>query len=250
MLGDLQRIFSDAVLGTDDSQLESLVTAPRGTAATRIAVYRNTVQRSLVEVVAAAFPVVRRIVGVGFFADLALRFVTTAPPRAPQLSAYGAEFPAFIAGDLARHGLVYLAGVAQVEWARGESYFAADAVGLAPAAVAAIAPDALEGTLLKLHPATRLIRSAAPIHRIWRVNQPEIADVPVIDMTIGENVLISRAGFRVSLRLIGAGDAGFIAAVADGTTLGEALARAYEEDAAFDLEAALRDHLIGGTFQA
>jgi hypothetical protein len=250
MLGDLQRRFYDAVLGANDGPLDSLVTVPRGNVAARIAVYRNTVQRSLVEVLAAAFPVVRRIVGAGVFTDLAARFVTAAPPRAPHLSAYGAAFPAFIAGNLARHGLAYLADVARLEWARGESYFAADVAALTPAAIAAIAPDTLEGTVLKLHPATRLIRSAAPVHRIWQVNQAEITDVPAVDMAIAENVLISRAGFRVSLRLIGDGDAGFIAAIASGETLSEALDRASAEDPAFDLEPVLRDHLIGGTFQA
>jgi hypothetical protein len=250
MLGDLQRRFYDAVLGADDGPLESLVTTPRGRIAARIAVYRNTVQGSLVEVLTAAFPVVRRIVGQGFFADLALRFVKAAPPQAPQLSAYGAEFPAFIAGDHTRHGLAYLADIARLEWARAESYFAADAAALAPAAIAAIAPEAIESAVLKLHPATRLIRSLSPIHRIWQVNQPEVTDVPVVDLTLAENVLVSRAGFRVSLRAMSAGDAGFIAAVADGMTLGEALAHACAEDAAFDLEPALRDHLIGGTFSA
>lgn len=250
MLADLQRAFHDAVLGADDGALGRLAETPRGGVAARIAIYRNTVQGSLVDVLAAAFPVAQRIVGPAFFAGLARRFVTRAPPRLPQLSAYGAGFPAFIAGDHSRHGLSYLADVARLEWARAESYFAADAAALEPAAIAAIAPDALDGTVFLLHPATRLIRSAAPIHRIWQVNQPAVADVPAVDMTIAETVLISRIGFRVSLRKLGAGDAAFIAAIGAGATLGKALERASAEEPGFDLEPALRDHLIGGTFRA
>ncbi|MHB1204343.1 MAG: HvfC/BufC family peptide modification chaperone [Rhodospirillaceae bacterium] len=250
MLADLQRAFQDAVLGADDGALGSLTETPRGGVAARIAIYRNTVQGSLAEVLAAAYPVVQRIVGQAFFAGLARRFVAAAPPRLPQLSAYGAGFPAFIAGDHSRHGLGYLADVARLEWARAESYFASDTAALEPAAIAAIAPDDLDGTVLLLHPATRLVRASTPIHRIWQVNQPAVADVPAVDMTIAENVLISRIGLRVSLRELGAGDAAFVAAIGAGATLGKALERAAAEDSAFDLEPALRDHLIGGTFRA
>jgi hypothetical protein len=249
-LAELQRAFQDAVLGTEDGALAHLTHTPRGRLAARIAVYRNTVQGSLIDVLAAAFPVVRRIVGQGFFAGLAERFVTAAPPQAPQLSTYGAAFPAFIAEGLPGHGLAYLADVARLEWARGESYFAADDAALDPAAMAAIAPEALDGLRLELHPATRLVRSPAPIHTIWRVNQPAVADVPAVDLTMAEDVLISRAGFRVSLRKIGPGDAAFIAAIAQGAALGRALAQACADEPAFDLEPALRDHLIGGTFRA
>ena len=249
-LADLQHAFHDAVLGADDGVLGSVTETPRGRVAARIAIYRNTVQNSLVEVLAAAFPVAHRIVGRAFFADLARRFVIDTPPRRPQLSAYGEAFPAFIAGDLGRHGLRYLADVARLEWARAESYFAADTAALEPAVIATIAPDALDGTVLLLHPATRLVRSGSPIHRIWQVNQPAVVDVPAVDMTVAENVLISRAGFHVSLRSISQGDAAFVAAIEAGAALGNAMEQACAEDPAFDLEPVLRDHLIGGTFRA
>ena len=243
MIAGLQCAFRDAVLSGDDRALAPLVAAPA-----RIAIYRNTVQGSLVEVLAAAYPVTQRIVGPGFFAGLAHTFAVAHPPRLPQLSTYGADFPGFVDRSLARHGLPYLADVARLEWARGESYFAADAPALSPAALAATAPGALDGLKLTLHPATRLIRSAFPIHRIWRVNQPEVTEVPAVDMTAAEDVLLTRAEDRVSLRVIAPGDAAFIAAVVSGAGLGDAAARASAENHAFDLESALRDHLIGGSF--
>jgi hypothetical protein len=54
----------------------------------------------------------------------------------------------------------------------------------------------------------------------------------------------------VALRALNAGDAAFISAIARGGTLAEALNEARAEEPAFDLEPALRDHLVGGTFQA
>lgn len=250
MLEILQRAFHDAVLGADDGALAGRAATPRGGVAARISIYRNTVQSSLAGVLAAAFPVTQRIVGPAFFAALARRFVAGAPPRVPQLSAYGADFPAFVAGEHGRHGLDYLADVARVEWARAESYFAADEPGLDPSVIAAMAPDALDRTVLRLHPATRLVRSAFAVHRIWQVNQPDVADVPAVDLTRPENVLLSRANQRVSLRPLSSGDTAFIAATQDGMALGAAAAQAYDAEPDFNLEAALRDHLIGAAFRA
>lgn len=241
----LQRAFTAAVLGAEDGALTAHI-APG--LAGRIAVYRNTVQSSLAEVIAAAFPITRRIVGPMFFAALAGRYAVTRPPRLPQLSAYGADFPDFIADDAAHHGLAYLPDIARLEWARGESYFAADAPALAPEAIAALAPEALNAAVLALHPATRLMVSRFPIMRIWRVNQPEVVDVPAVDMAVAENVLISRTGGQVRLRELTPGDAAFVAAIQEGRGLGTAAERGQAAEPGFDLEAALRDHLIGGTF--
>jgi hypothetical protein len=245
-LSGLQRDFKDAVLGAAGDALAAHI-AP-GLAA-RVAVYRNTVQGSLAEVIAAAFPVTQRIVGAAFFAALARRFAVAQPPRLPQLSSYGAGFPGFIAQD-PHHGLAYLADVARLEWARGESYFAADAPALAPATIAALAPGAIDAAVLVLHPATRLIRSPFPVMRIWRVNQPDVADVPPVDMAVAENVLVSRSAGLVRLRAISGGDAAFISAAQEGMSLGAAVARGHDTEPGFDLETALRDHLTGGTFGA
>ena len=237
-LAGLQHAFREAVLGDVDGALAAHV-APH--LAARTAVYRATVQGSLADVIAAAFPVTQRIVGPAYFAGLAGRFAVSRPPRRPQLSAYGADFPDFLATG-AHHGLPYLADVARLEWARAECYFAAEAPALAPAALAAIAPEALGELRLRLHPATRLVRSSYPIHRIWQVNQPAVTDVPPVDMGRSEAVLLTRKDGRVTLRAIPPGDAAFVAAIAAGMPLGAAA------DGTFDLESSLRDHLIGGTF--
>jgi hypothetical protein len=242
-LAAVQSAFHAAVLSDDNGTLPSIVNT-----AERLAIYRNTVQGSLAQVLAAAYPVVRRIVGGDFFEDLCRRHIAASPPRRPHLSAYGADFPAFLASDPRLAELPYLPDTARLEWARGESYFAADAPALEPAALAEIAAEKLAETALILHPATRLIRSPFPVGRIWRVNQPDVAAVPAVDMNQPENVLISRPAMRVTLREIGPGDAAFIGAVAGGARLGDALARGHEEEPDFDFEAALRDHLISGSF--
>lgn len=239
-LAEMQARFRAAVLSQDDAPVQDFV---RG----NIRVYRNTVQASLIDVLATAFPVTQRIVGTDFFAGLAGRFVAAAPPRVPQLALYGGGFADFIAREDVGRQLPYLPDTARLEWARGESYFAADAPALNAARLAALGPDDLERIVLALHPATRLIDSGYPIYRIWEVNQPAITQVPRVDMNVGQWALVSRRGHHVVTREIVKADAAFLSAIIAGKTLAEATAAI--TNARFDLQQALQDHFINGTFR-
>lgn len=239
-LSEMQQRFRTAVLSNDDTPVADFVHKP-----SRIEVYRNTVQASLIDVLATAFPVTQRVVGEGFFGALAARFVAAAPPRLPQLSLYGDGFSDFIAGEDIARRLPYLPDVARLEWARGESYFAGDAPPLDTARLAALSPNDMEYIVLRLHPATRLIKSRYPIYRIWEVNQPAVVDVPAVDMSVAQWAMVSRRGHHVVTRELDKSDAAFILAVAEGKTLAEAVAAV---DGAFDLQQALQDHFINGTF--
>jgi hypothetical protein len=249
-LGDLQRRFRAVVLGDEDAPLQGLVRSPGMSVAGRIDIYRNTVQTSLADVLATAFPVVQRVVGEAFFAGLVRRFITAAPPTVPNLSVYGAGLPAFIAGDDVSRQLPYLADVARLEWARGEAYFAADAPLLDPASLAARSPEEIDRAALTAHPAVRLVCARFPIFRIWQVNQPDVSDVPPVAMDVAENVIVSRPGHHVVTRAVTAPDAAFVAQVLEGAALGRAAAKALELDDSFDLQAALTEHFVNGSFRA
>lgn len=250
MLRDLQRQFREAVTGPGDGEIAAAVRSPRGQVADRIEVYRTTVQESLADVLATAFPVTQRIVGAGFFRGLAGAFIAAHPPAVPQLSAYGGDLADFIAAYDPAKALPYLPDVARLEWARSEAYFAADADTLAPVALQTMAAEDLATLQLALHPATRLIPSAFPILTIWQVNRSEVIDVPAVDMTLGQRVIVTRIDDAVPMREIGFGDMAFVAALAAGAGLGDAAELALDVEPAFDLQAALRDHLLNGTFAA
>lgn len=247
MLRDLQNAIRNAVLSDENGALASAVSAPHGAVAARIDVYRNTVQASLIAVIAAAYPVVRRIVGADYFTMLARKFVISEPPRLPHLATYGGTFPAFLACRANEHRLSYLADVARLEWARTESYFAADSVTLDPSTLAA-ATEGVDKLRFDLHPAARLVRSAFPIMTIWTANQPENGDVPAIEMTVEETALISRPEMTVITRQISAGDGIFVEKIAAGATLSGAAEAALAHMPSFDLQAALELHLRHGTF--
>jgi hypothetical protein len=247
VLLDLQRAFRATVIG-DLEPIAPHVAALRGPVARRIAVYRNTVQTGLIDVLAAAYPVVARIVGQRFFHALARSFVTARLPDVPQLSLYGKDFPEFIAAHEAARALTYLPDVARLEWARGEAYFAADADPLDPLRLGAVDPSRIGGIRLRIHPATRLVSSRFPIFRIWSVNQPDVTDVPAVDMTAAEHVIITRPQYHVALREISAADAAFVEACRHNATLTDAAAAALGVAAGFDLQEALQRHLLAGTF--
>jgi len=243
-LADLQRRFQAAVLGHDDAPIAALI-APGHLAG--VTVHRNTSQSSLAALLARTFSVTQQIIGARF-TDLAARFIAAVPPRLPHLSMYGAALADFIACDAALGDVPYLADVARLEWARNEAYFAADAAPLDAARLAALMPDEMARTALRLHPATRLVRSRFPLHRIWNAHQTD-ADIPALDFSVAENVLVTRAGHHLVTRKISAADPVFVEAAPAERTLAAAAAAAMAQDTAFDLQTALQDHFIHGTFQ-
>lgn len=248
MLRDIQSRFRLAVVGGDNAPLAGLVAADGSVPlARRIAVHRNTFFGSLGDAMENAFPVVRRLVGDAFFRAAARAFVEAAPPTAPDLAAYGAGFAVFLADFAPAGGLAYLPDVARLEWARVEATFAADADPLNPAALADAPPADLPRLVLTLHPSARLVASAWPVQSLWEIHQIEpVGSLP--DDAAAETVLVVRPADRMVARRLGPGDAAFVAGIAQGATLGEAIALAQGAEPAFDLRSALAAHLQTGTF--
>jgi hypothetical protein len=240
-LRNLQKNFRAALLGHESVGLSDVMPAAR------LNVYRNTVQRSLVDALAASFPVIHRVVGADFFAGFARKFIAAHPPERPQLSTYGEKFADFISLAKVGRQLPYLADVARLEWARNESYFAADVAPLDPQQLAVDA-EQLEDMTVRLHPAARCVASRFPIFTIWEVNQPDIGDVPVVDMNVPQAVMISRPTHHVVTRAVPLADAAFIIAIMEGETFGGAVDTALLNDPAFDLQQALALHFQYGTF--
>ena len=213
-----------------------------GLDAAGLAVHANNVSASLQTAIETAFPVVLQLVGKSFFAALAERFVRDQPPCRGWLSAYGSEFPDYVAAYPPAAGLGYLADVARIEWARIRAANAQDALGLDLQTLATTPPDRLEGLRLDLHPAASLIRSAFPVFDIWQAHQR--ADrkdgLASIDLAAGQEVLVTRSGpSEISTVALEAGDAALLAAIDERATFGDASQAAADAEAEYDLAAAL-----------
>lgn len=211
--------FAGALLAPDAARPGAL-RDPSGAAATRrFDVYRNNVAVALTEALAAAFPVVQKLVGEAYFAAMAREFARAHPPRSPVMACYGDALPGWIESFPPLAALPYLPEVARIEQARREASQAADAVPLDPRGLAALSPEALAGLHLAPHPALRILQTRHPALAIWARNaeRPDLADAPA-----GE-VLVTRPALAVKTCAAPEGTAATLRALSQGAPLGAAL---------------------------
>jgi hypothetical protein len=248
-LREVQRGVRAALL-EDDAAVAALVAADALTPAARLAVYRHHVLTSLTAALEATFPVVVRLVDARFFRYAADRYVREQPPAGPCLFEYGASFPDFLAGFPSCRGLVYLADVARLEWAMNVAAHAPDAAPLTVEAARALAPGALDGLAVGLHPSVTLLCSPWPVDRIWRANQPDAGDA-VVDLDAGGAALqIWRRNDAVVFRALTPAALALRTALAGEWRLPAAMAAALAAEPDPDLAVVLREALEEGCLMA
>jgi hypothetical protein len=241
-LMDTQADFADALLSTATPVPDCVRGALRGRAERRFAVYRNNVAVSLLNALGARFPVVARLVGEEFFRAMAREYVMQDPPRSPLLFKYGEGLAPFIEGFAPAAPIPYLADMARLEYARGLAYHAADAEPLPASAFAALDGGRLAEFKVRLHPSVFVIISDYPIVTIWEANQA--SSVVRISPRGREAALVARPFLEVEMRRLTPGTGAFLASLASGSTLGEAVAAGANASEAFSAEEALAT-LIG-----
>lgn len=203
--------------------------------ARRFAVYRNNVVVGLCDTLAAAFPIVRRLVGEEFFAAMTRIYVTREPPASPIMLDYGCGFPDFVGTFEPASGLPYLRDVARLERAWLESYYAPEARPLRTDLLATISPTDIAGLRFTFHPSVRLIQSRFPVFSIWRTNRSG-SEPTHIDLGSGaEHVLIVRPDAEVEMHSLNPGGAAFLQALCAGASIVGATKAAMIADSRFDL---------------
>ncbi len=246
-LRELQADFAAALLHGERAA-EAWIDGGDIEAATRLDVHRNTVLLSLSDVLAAAFPVVRRLVDARFFVYAANEFVRAHPPLRPCLAEYGAGFADFLATFGPCRDLVYLADVARLEWAVAGIVRAVERPAAAPQALARAA-DA-ECLTFEFQPTIAFVASRYPVDAIWRANQPGATD-ETVDLAAGPSALeIRKHPGGIALRRLDPAAFAFRAALAGRRALGEAAEAALAVDACFDLGRALADLFRDGAVVA
>ncbi|WP_394687986.1 DUF2063 domain-containing protein [Hoeflea sp.] len=237
-----------AALLNPDLPLPPGVIGPRGKAAVRrFAVYRNNVTVSLINALADIFPAVARLVGEDFFRNMARTYMANEPPQSARLFEYGQGLPAFLERFEPVAKLPYLPDVARLERCWLDAYHAADAVPLAPEALAAVPPQDLGSLRFTPHPATRIVDSqfaSVSIFSASRSNSP----LDQIKPLTPEAGLVTRPTDEVQIRLLPPGAAAFFEALIAGRTLGEAADQTTQQHPGFDLPSALTAMLESGAF--
>ena len=248
-LADRQRSFGAALLDNRLPAPPGLVGPDGLPSLRRFSVYRNNVMVGLIDALANAFPVLRRLVGDEFFRAMAGVYARAEPPDSPILLAYGAGFPAFVALFPPLAHMPWLADVAKLERAWTEAYHAADAFPADVAPLLALPPAALGVLRFCLHPSLRLVRSAHPVLTIWAMNQP--GQVPAaMPMDQPQDVLILRPVAEVQVIRLDPGVAAFLAGIQAGSPLSDAATSGFLATPRFDLAKALSALFLSGALTA
>ena len=235
-----QATFYRALLNPDLPVPAGLIDAGGRPAGSRFSVYRNNVTSGLTEVLQMGFPVLQKLLGEAYFKALAVSFLRETPPTSRIMMLYGAAMPGFLENFPPLAHLPYLADVARLEQALRCSYHAADAPPIDAARLSALSPEAFMAARLELAPALQLIWSDWPVYSIWAFNCREGAAPPGMRP---EATLVTRPEFDPQPHLLPDGGGNFVAALAAGQTVGQALETA---PGAFDLGAVLTLMIQGG----
>jgi hypothetical protein len=246
-LRELQDAFAASLAGPADGVLAFIV-ADRIAPDERLAVYRNNGRHNFREALRAVYPVVERLVGEDFFDHMADRYAVAHPSTSGDIHHFGAHLAAFLASFAPAAGLPYLPDMARLEWAMHEVFHAAAPPPFPLDRLAAVAEAEHAALRFVFSPACRLLASAWPVHRLWALNQPDVAWDDGFDIHGGgADLLVRRSGFEVELEPLGSAEFAMLERLAGGQALGEALDAVQDEAPGFDLAAFLQHHLLSAT---
>jgi hypothetical protein len=188
-----------------------------------------------IELLAARFPVIRRLVGEMSFRTVADRFIRSDQPGIPLPRSYGDTFPRFLRGQGTAASIEYLADIAELEMARGQARYAEDVQPLGAATLSSLAGR----RRILLHPSVRLVQSRFPVVTIWENNRSD-GEGGMITQWRAEAALVARPFFEVEVRRLPPGGYGFLRALSEGQTVAVAQQAAIAAVPGFRLAANLR----------
>ncbi|MGL4323891.1 MAG: DNA-binding domain-containing protein [Beijerinckiaceae bacterium] len=237
--------FARALLDPD-SAIPAGITGHSGTPdGKRFAIYRNNIMVSLIDALAARFPVTQELVGEVFFRAMARCYVPDHPPRSRIMSEYGHDFSDFIAGFEPAASVPYLPDMARLEALCTQAYHAADALALSHEDFAALAGEDLPGLHFILHPGFRLLQSRFAVASLWAAHQG-VLNIANVDPSLPEDVLIIRPQLTVEVMRAPPGAAVFFLNLQEGKNLGAAAAEAAGARAEFNLAQAMHLMITSG----
>ncbi len=176
----------------------------------------------LIEVLAARYPVICRLVGELSFRIVARRFIFSEPPSIPIAPNYGDNFPRFLRGQSNAASFEYVADIAELEMVWRKARFAADVRPLAAETLLSLRAEWLNGLCVTLHPSVGLVQSRFPIVTIWEANQSD-GENGMIDRWRAEAALVARPFLKVEVRRLPPGGYTFLRALSEGQTVAMAV---------------------------
>jgi hypothetical protein len=210
------------VTGFDPKTLVGLSGRPRSGWQPNDALKSHNSRTSLIELPAARYPVIRRLVGELSFRIVARRFILSEPPNIAISLSYGDNFPRFLRGQGNAASFEYVADIAELEMVREKARRAPDVRPLAAEALLPLRDQWLNGLRIALHPSVCLVQSRFPIVTIWENNQSDDEN-GMIDRWSAEAALVARPFLEVEVRRLPPGGYTFVRALSEGQSMATAV---------------------------
>lgn len=146
----------------------------------RLSIYSNNTLFGLTDVLANAYPVLKKIVGDEFFKTIARHYLRAHPQSAGNRHTFGGALSTFLENFKPVAALPYLSDIAALEWAHFQAGIADDAVATGfDDLAAALSSD--PAFALALHPSVHVVPQMFNALDIWREHQKE--DVGIIQLS-------------------------------------------------------------------
>jgi len=192
----------------------------------------------LVNVLAARYPVVRRLAGEQSFLGAARGYVFTRPPRSPNLTRYGETFPHFLRSLGSTASIDYLADIAELESAHHKARHASHRTAVDVRTLASRSLERLRASRVGFHPSMSVVASRYPIVTVWEANRTDGEPSAIVRWN-AEAALVARPLAGVEIRRLPAGGIAFFGALLAGATIGDAVAAGNSDAPDFDADANL-----------
>ena len=188
---------------------------------------------SPIDLLAARYPVTRRLVGAPSFRIAARRFILNEPPSAPIPRSYGDSFPRFIRSLGNAACIEYVADVAELEMLRHKAKHAAHAQPSGAPALSSLRAERLRELRIFPHPSVCLVQSRFPIVTIWETNRNDRDGM--IEQWVAEAAVVARPLLKVEVRRLPFGGYAFLSALSKGKTVATAAEIATAVSPKFDV---------------
>jgi len=162
-----QRAFAALLLADDAASATELLRAIKGQPP-RIGVYHHAYRARLIEALRSNLPILHRVLGDDDFAELALAYLADQPSRRPSIRWFGDGMRAWLTTHPEALPHPALIDLAEMEWALGCSFDAADATPLAFADLAALPPEQWPDARFAPHPSVHLLALHWAVEPIWQ----------------------------------------------------------------------------------
>lgn len=243
-LRELQQSFGRALRGETAALLPAI--APGGLPApARIAIYANGVFERYVEALGQTFPITAATLGTVAFRAAVQCYVGIKRQWHGDIASFGPDFPQFLAESTDERCPPWLADLAALEVMVRRLSEASPLVPADPAALAALTPE--QQRSLRFLPAAGLgwLESGHDVLALWEAGR---AGIPLahLEVQASPTAILVTVAEEIELRPIPLAHAAWLAALAAGLPLEQALAAATVHDPGFDLTTGLAGPLARG----